>query len=85
MSFEKAWSVVKAINPEWMEYYQLLERIRESGVTNMFGATPYLARAAGIPHGLAQEILISWMENYEELMVHPDYSHDNEDWNNRGD
>ena len=30
MAFEQAWSVVKAMNPEWMEYYNMLESIREA-------------------------------------------------------
>tara|TARA_R100000008_G_C3494503_1_gene120431 strand:- start:93 stop:332 length:240 start_codon:yes stop_codon:yes gene_type:complete len=72
-SFDHAWAVVKAINPEWMEYYNLLENIRESGIVNMFGAAPHLANIAGIDEGLAKEIHLSWMENYDELMAHPDY------------
>ena len=72
-SFVRAWEVVKAMNPQWMEYYNMLESIRESGITNMFGAAPHLAEYAGITYGLAEQILISWMENYDELMAHPDY------------
>jgi len=30
------------INEEWIEYYVYLEELRQSGETNMFGATPYL-------------------------------------------
>ena len=30
------------IKEEWEQYYQMLEAIRKSGVTNMFGAAPYL-------------------------------------------
>lgn len=32
------------INEEWTEYYVFLEVLRQSGVTNMFGATPYLKK-----------------------------------------
>tara|TARA_R110002012_G_scaffold258574_5_gene439082 strand:- start:244 stop:465 length:222 start_codon:yes stop_codon:yes gene_type:complete len=67
MAFEQAWSVVKAMNPEWMEYYNMLESIRESGITNMFGAAPYLAEYAGIDGELAERVLMSWMENYAEI------------------
>ena len=33
----------------------------------MWGASPYLAKLAGIDHKLAQKILCSWIENYSEL------------------
>ena len=55
------------INPEWKEYYITLEAIRKSGITNMWGASPYLAEFAGITQSLAQEVLVSWIENYDEL------------------
>lgn len=55
------------INEEWKEYYILLEGIRKSGITNMWGASPYLAELAGIDHKLAQKILCSWIEHYSEL------------------
>ena len=55
------------INEEWKEYYILLEGIRQSGICNMWGASPYLAALAGIDHKLAQSILCSWIENYDEL------------------
>lgn len=55
------------INEEWKEYYILLEGIRESGITNMWGASPYLAEFAGIDHKLAQKILCSWITNYDKL------------------
>ena len=55
------------INEEWKEYYILLEGIRESGICNMWGASPYLAELAGIDHKLAQKILCSWIKNYDKL------------------
>lgn len=55
------------INEEWKEYYILLEGIRESGICNMWGASPYLAELAGIDHKLAQKILCSWIKNYNKL------------------
>lgn len=74
-SFEKAWEVMKAINPDWMDYYNVLGTIREMGVTNMFGAAPYLAQIAGIDERLAREVHLSWMENYSEIIEHPDYNY----------
>ena len=55
------------INEEWKKYYILLEGIRQSGICNMWGASPYLAAIAGIDHKLAQKILCSWIANYDEL------------------
>lgn len=55
------------INDEWSIYYQTLEYIRRSGITNMWGAAPYLAEYRDIPKTLASEVLLSWIENYDEL------------------
>ena len=56
------------INEEWTEYYVYLEELRESGVTNMFGATPYLREEFDLGRREAMKILSSWMENYDELI-----------------
>ena len=58
---------VHAINPEWKEYYVILEGIRKSGICNMWGASPYFAELAGITHSLAKDVLCSWIKNYSEL------------------
>lgn len=55
------------INDEWSIYYQTLEHIRRSGITNMWGAAPYLAAYRHISNDLASEVLCSWIENYDEL------------------
>ena len=55
------------INDEWSAYYQILEYIRRSGITNMFGAAPYLAEYCNIDLKLAKDILRSWIDNYDEL------------------
>jgi hypothetical protein len=46
------------------EYYTYLNTLRESGVTNMFGAGPYLEQEFGLDKRTAREIVISWMENF---------------------
>jgi hypothetical protein len=56
------------INEEWIEYYVYLEELRQSGETNMFGATPYLREEFGLGRREAIKILSSWMDNYEELV-----------------
>ncbi len=47
---------------EWFEY---LDRLRESGRVNMFGAAEYLWKAFGISQQEARETLIDWMDSYE--------------------
>ena len=47
------------------EYFQFLENLRESGVTNMFGAAPYLANAFSLSKSEARDILLKWMESYD--------------------
>jgi hypothetical protein len=56
------------IREDWEEYYQMLENIRQSGVTNMFGALPLLKEfCPELSHKEAQAILVNWMRNYDEL------------------
>ena len=51
-----------------LRYFDWLEKLRVSGITNMFVASPYLADAFNLDLGEARKILSKWMENYEELM-----------------
>ena len=46
------------------QYTEFLDELRDSGVTNMFGAAPYLQEAFGLDKIEARMILIDWMENY---------------------
>jgi hypothetical protein len=56
------------IREDWEEYYQALEAIRESGITNMFGAAPYLKELyPELSHKLSQAILVNWIHHYDEL------------------
>ena len=55
------------INTEWFPYYEVLERIRQSGITNMYGAVPYLATYCEIDEKLARQVLVNWMENYKDI------------------
>ena len=49
------------------EYFLFLDDLRETGVTNMFGATPYLtASFPGLTEKEARDILIEWMETFSE-------------------
>ena len=49
------------------KYWIYLEDLRRSGVTNMFGAVPYLMEAfedEGMTKSEAHKILADWMTNY---------------------
>ena len=46
------------------QYYEYLDFLRESGVTNMFGAAPYLEDRFDLSRQQAKNILIEWMEQY---------------------
>lgn len=48
------------------EYFEYLEQLRQSGVTNMFGAGPYLQREFGLTRHEARDIVIKWMESYKK-------------------
>lgn len=50
---------------EYDEYFVFLDNLRESGVTNMFGATPYLMAAFDhLTYDKARNILKAWMETF---------------------
>tara|TARA_R100001591_G_scaffold38898_1_gene50320 strand:+ start:247 stop:462 length:216 start_codon:yes stop_codon:yes gene_type:complete len=60
-------------NPEWKDYYQYLEDLRDSGVVNMYGARPYLAEYMEevSPNSVVSPatVLASWMKNYDALVA----------------
>lgn len=55
---------------EFERYFGFLDDLRESGVTNMFGASPYLIEEFGVDKSTAQRILIEWMRTFDER--HPE-------------
>jgi hypothetical protein len=46
------------------EYYSYLNVLRDSGVTNMFGASPYLQEEFGLSRREAKTVLLSWMNSF---------------------
>ena len=46
--------------------FKYLDGLRASGVTNMFGAGPYLVREFGMSKEGARDTLSEWMETFEE-------------------
>lgn len=52
---------------ENIKYYNYLEKLRKSGITNMYGAAPYLQVEFGLNYSKAVKILMDWMKNYNQL------------------
>lgn len=50
------------IRPEFI----FLNRLRESGRTNMFGASPYLSESFDLNRREASKVLMEWMEWTDE-------------------
>jgi hypothetical protein len=44
------------------EVFEFLDELRESGITNMFGATPYIEWKFELETRHAKNLLIKWME-----------------------
>ena len=61
---------VKIALPEGMtaEHCKYLENLRVSGVTNMFGASPYLQDEFDLDREQAVTFLSYWMKNYQSLI-----------------
>ncbi len=48
------------------EVFDYLDDLRESGVTNMFGAAPYLRQAFGMTRKESRDYLLEWMNTFDE-------------------
>jgi len=46
--------------------FEYLDELRESGITNMFGASPYLQERFGFSRYDANRFLTKWMETFNE-------------------
>ena len=46
------------------EYLEYLDELRESGVTNMFGAGSYLEEEFGLTRNDARTVLMYWMNTF---------------------
>lgn len=44
--------------------FAYLDKLRASGVTNMFGASPYIKRDFGMPRDEADAMLKAWMRTF---------------------
>ncbi|MEK0347913.1 MAG: hypothetical protein QQN44_06245 [Nitrosopumilus sp.] len=50
----------------WNKYFKFLDDIRDSGVTNMFGASEYLEENFGLNHMDAIVVLTLWMKTFSQ-------------------
>jgi len=57
---------MRKTTPIEKEAMQYLNRLRDSGVTNMFGAAPYVQEEFGLDRAEARRILTLWMDNFNE-------------------
>ena len=48
------------------DMHTFLNDLRDSGVTNMFGAAPYLQKEFGIDQKSARQVLANWMQSFDE-------------------
>ena len=48
------------------EYFAFLDSLRETGVTNMFGAAPYLVEVYDMDKRKARDVLLAWMQSKQE-------------------
>merc|ERR1711966_448262 len=48
------------------DMHTFLNDLRDSGVTNMFGAAPYLQKEFGIDQKSARQVLANWMQSFSE-------------------
>lgn len=50
------------------DYFVYLEKLRKSGRTNMWGASPYLqVMFPELHEKAADNILLAWIQNYDQL------------------
>jgi hypothetical protein len=45
--------------------FDYLNALRDSGITNMFSATPYIQRVFDVPRKEAMDLLVEWMETFD--------------------
>lgn len=52
------------MSPSKEQVFEYLDNLRESGVTNMFGAAPYIEEEFGVTKREAKAFLVEWMETF---------------------
>jgi hypothetical protein len=51
------------MNEQLVDYFQFLDDLRESGITNMYGAAPYLQDVFDLTPPEARDVLGKWMRS----------------------
>lgn len=56
------------VKPEGLtdEHLEYIDELRDSGVTNMFGAVPYVQKEFGLERDEAKAYLFYWMRTFSE-------------------
>jgi len=49
---------------QWVLYFDFLDALRISGITNMFGAGPYLVNEYQIEPAEARKVLNAWIKTF---------------------
>jgi hypothetical protein len=58
------------------QYYNYLNELRDSGKTNMFGASSYLQDEFDLSRYEAKDILMSWMKSFSAEASKTESGHD---------
>jgi hypothetical protein len=61
-----------------VQHNNYLCELRDSGVTNMFGAAPYLQRRFGLSSNEAKDILLAWMQGDKHDFIHEEVNDESE-------
>jgi hypothetical protein len=62
----KAQPEIEKLTEKETEVFEFLDRLRESGVTNMYGAGAYIEREFSMEKAEAKDLLIKWMKTFSE-------------------
>lgn len=56
------------LSPRERKVFMYLNALRESGITNMFGASPYLQTQFDMNKRVAADYLTTWMKNFDSFV-----------------
>jgi len=51
---------------QWTAYFEYLDALRKSGITNMFAAGPHIAAKFDLPINKANAILKEWIRTFSD-------------------
>ena len=64
--YRKEVTMSDVLNVNKDEVFVYLDDLRESGITNMWGAGPYIQTEFEIDNIEARDLVLEWMETFEE-------------------